>query len=243
MLKMSDATRHHKQAGAEKGDWLKKRLIPLLTLLLVIAITVGIFLVYGRHPERLAELENYVYWGAFLVSLIGNAAVILAAPILPILAAIGVHIQQDTGLVGPIIVGLAGGVGAAIGEMTGYMLGHSGRRIVERVKLYNRLVEWLRRWGVLAIFTLSIVPFFFDLVGIAAGVLRFPIWKFVLACWLGRTILYVGIVLAAAYGWEVFVGGMLITSPISVGVLAALATLALLVLALVIEDWAWKRGW
>jgi membrane protein YqaA with SNARE-associated domain len=202
MLNMSDATQHHKQAGAEKGEWLKKRLIPLLTLLLVIAITVVIFLVYGIHPERLDELKNYAYWGAFLISLIGNSAVILAAPVLPILSAIGVVLYPNTGPIGPIIVGLAGGIAAAIGEMTGYVLGYGGRGIVEKVKLYNRLVEWLRRWGSLAIFILSIVPFFFDLVGIAAGVLRFPLWKFFVFCWLGRTILYVGIVLAAAWGWE-----------------------------------------
>jgi len=195
---MSDATRHHKPAGAEKGDWLKKRLIPLLSLLLVIAITVGIFL----FREKVAELGNYRYLGAFLISVTFNAAVILAAPVLPILSVIGAGLYQDTGLVGPIIVGLVGGVGAAIGEMTGYVLGYSGRGIVGRVKLYNRLVEWLRRWGALAIFILSIVPFFFDLVGIAAGVLRFPLWKFFVLCWLGRTILYVGIVLAAAWGWE-----------------------------------------
>ena len=202
--KMGRIISNDKQAEMGKREWLKKRVIPLLTLLLVIAITVGIFLVYGRHPERLAELKNYAYWGAFLISLIGNAAVILAAPVLPILAAIGAGLYQDTGLVvGPIIVGLAGGVGAAIGEMTGYMLGYSGRGIVERSKMYKRMEGWVRRWGVLAIFILSIVPFFFDLVGIAAGVLRFPLWKFLLACWLGRTILYVGIVLAAAYGWEV----------------------------------------
>jgi len=191
-----------KQAEIVKRDWLKKRVIPLLTLAFVIAITVGIFLIYGCHPERLAELKNYAYWGAFLISLIGNAAVILAAPVLPILSAIGVTLYPDTGPLGSIIVGLAGGVGAGIGEMTGYMLGYSGQGIVQRVNLYNRLVERLRRWGVLAIFILSIVPFFFDLVGIAAGVLRFPLWKFLLACWLGRTILYVGIVLAAAWGWE-----------------------------------------
>ena len=193
---------NNKQAEIGKGEWLKKRVIPLLTLLLVIAITVGIFLVYGRHPERLAELKNYAYWGAFLISLLGNAAVILAAPVLPILATIGVVLYPDTGPVGPIIVGLVSGVGAGIGEMTGYMLGYSGRGIVERVKLYKRLVEWLRRWGAIAIFILSIVPFFFDLVGIAAGALRFPIWKFLLACWLGRTIMYVGVVLATAWGWE-----------------------------------------
>jgi len=184
------------------GYWLKKNFIPILTLLFVIAITVGIYLVFGRHPERLLELKNYAYWGAFLISLIGNATVILPGAVLPILSAIGVVLYPVTGPSGPIIVGLIGGVGAAIGEMTGYMVGYSGRGIVERANLYNRLVEWLRRWGALAIFTLALVPFFFDLAGIAAGVLRFPLWKFILVCWLGRTILYVGIVLAAGWGWE-----------------------------------------
>ena len=184
------------------GYWLKKNFIPILTLLFVIAITVGIYLVFGRHPERLVELKNYAYWGAFLISLIGNATVILPGAVLPILSAIGVVLYPVTGPSGPIIVGLIGGVGAAIGEMTGYMVGYSGRGIVERANLYNRLVEWLRRWGALAIFILALVPFFFDLAGIAAGALRYPLWKFILVCWLGRTILYVGIVLAAGWGWE-----------------------------------------
>jgi membrane protein DedA with SNARE-associated domain len=61
---------------------------------------------------------------------------------------------------------------------------------------------WVRRWGVLAIFILSLVPFFFDLVGIAAGALRFPLWKFWLASWLGRTLNYVIFVLASALGRE-----------------------------------------
>jgi len=185
-----------------KEHWLKKNFIPILMLLFVIAITVGIYLVYGRHPERLLELKNYAYWGAFLISLIGNATVILPGAVLPILSTIGVVLYPVTGPSGPIIVGLVGGIGAAIGEMTGYMVGYSGRGIVERANLYNRLVKWLRRWGTLTIFILSLVPFFFDLAGIAAGALRFPLWKFILACWLGRTILYVGIVLAAGWGWE-----------------------------------------
>jgi len=195
---MSDATHHHKQAGVGKGDWLKKRLIPLLTLLLVIAITVGIFLL----RERVDELGSYGYWGAFLISMTFNAAIILAAPVLPILCAMGIALYPTTGPVGPIIVGLAGGAGAGIGEMTGYMLGYSGRGIVERSQMYKRMEGWVRKWGVLAIFILSLVPFFFDLVGIAAGVLRIPIWKFWLACWLGRTLNYVSFVLASALGWE-----------------------------------------
>ena len=198
---MSQTTDRVKESGASEG-LSKRRLIPILTIILVIAITVGIYLVYGRHPEKLDELKNYAYWGAFLISLVGNGTVILPAAVLPILSTIGIFLYPVTGPVGPIIVGLAGGVGAAIGEITGYMVGYSGRGIAEKSKMYSRVEGWMRKWGTLTIFVLSLVPFFFDLVGIAAGVLRFPLWRFILVCWLGRTLLYVGIVLAAAWGWE-----------------------------------------
>ena len=189
---------HDRQAG-EKGARLRNKIIPLLTLLLVIAITVGIFL----YRERIVELKEYAYLGAFLISLIGNATVILPAPVPLILASLGAILYENAGLVGAIMVGLAGGVGAAIGELTGYMVGYSGRGIAERSKLYSRLVDWVGRWGALAIFIFTVIPFFpFDLAGIAAGVLRLRLWKFMLVCWLGRTILYIGFALAGAWGWE-----------------------------------------
>ncbi len=198
---MSQATDQVKDGGAGGGG-LKRRLIPILTIILVIAITVGIYLVYGRHPERLIELKNYVYWGAFLISLIGNATIILPGAVLLILSEISIVLYPVTGPVGPIFVGLVGGAGAGIGEITGYLVGYSGRGIVKKVKIYDRMVGWVKRWGAIAIFVLSLIPLFFDLVGIAAGALRVPFWKFLLACWLGRTLLYVGVVLAAAWGWE-----------------------------------------
>ena len=187
---------------AEKKNWLKRNCIPVLTLLIIIAISVSIFF-YGRNPEVITELEKYRYLGAFLISLIGNASVLLPGIVLPILTALGIDFYQASGgLVGPIIIGLAGGIGAAIGEIVGYMAGYSGRGIVENKRLYQRLVDWVRRWGAIAIFIFALVPLFFDLVGMAAGVLRFPLWKFILVCWLGRSILYVVFVVFAVLGWE-----------------------------------------
>ncbi len=199
---MSQATDQIKDGGVGGGRWLKGRLIPILTIILVITITIGAYFVYGRHPERLIELKNYVYWGAFLISLIGNATIILPGAVLLILSEISIVLYPVTGPVGPIFVGLVGGAGAGIGEITGYLVGYSGRGIVKKVKIYDRMVGWVKRWGAIAIFVLSLIPLFFDLVGIAAGALRVPFWKFLLACWLGRTLLYVGVVLAAAWGWE-----------------------------------------
>ena len=198
---MSKATDGVKQGGIKRGNWSKRKLIPLLTLLLVIAISVVLFFC-GRNPEIVAELKSYGYLGAFLISLIGNATVLLPGIVLPILSGLGIVLYPVAGLVGPVMVGLAGGAGAAIGEIVGYMAGYSGRGIVENSKLYKRLEEWVRKWGALAIFAFALVPLFFDLVGLAAGVLRFPLWKFVLVCWLGRTLLYVVFVVLAAWGWE-----------------------------------------
>ena len=124
-----------------------------------------------------------------------------------ILASLAAALYQDAGLIGIVGVGLAGGAGAAIGETTGYMVGYSGRGIAQRSRLYARLVAWVGRWGAKAIFVFSLVPFFpFDLAGVAAGILRMPYWKFILVCWLGRTIMFFGVALAGAVGVEAVLG-------------------------------------
>ena len=197
-----DKTVSHNRQAKGKQFRMRNKIIPILTLLVVIGITASIYFVYGRYPERLEEFKNYAYWGAFLISLIGNATIILPGAVLVILANMGIVLYSTTGPMGPIIVGLAGGVGAAIGEITGYIAGYSGRTIAIGQKRYARVQDRLRKWGSMTIFLISIVPFAFDLVGIAAGTLRFPLWKFVVLCGLGRVILYVGLILLAALGWE-----------------------------------------
>ncbi|MFC2059561.1 VTT domain-containing protein [Chloroflexota bacterium] len=189
--------------GQSRGERLKKKAIPVLILLLVVAITIGIYLVYGRHPERLIALEEYVYLGAFLISVIGNGTVILPGAVLLLLGNIGTVLYPTTGLVGPILVGLVGGLGAAIGEITGYMTGYSGRGMIENRRIYRHVEgRMTKKWAAMTIFIFSAVPLVFDFVGIAAGVLRFPFWKFLLLCWLGRTLLYVIAVSLAALGLE-----------------------------------------
>ncbi|MFC1962304.1 DedA family protein [Chloroflexota bacterium] len=185
--------------GEGEGGGLRKRLLPLLGLLLVITITVLLFL-YGRDPARLTVFRNYQYFGAFIISLIGNATILLPGIVLPILSSLGVFCYKTHGIAGLVLVGLVGSTGAAIGEMVGYLAGYSGRAMLANDRRYQRTMTWVRRWGGIAIFVLALVPLFFDLVGIAAGALRFPLWKFVFFCWLGRTVLYVAFITLAALG-------------------------------------------
>ncbi len=177
--------------------WLRKRIIPLAGLILVIAIMAGVLYFNMRCPERIEELKNYGYLGAFIISIVFNATIILPAGNMLIQMALGATVLS------PVLVGLVGGAGAAIGEITGYIAGRSGRGLVAKSQIYGRVEGWVRKWGVLTIFAFSVVPFVFDLVGIAAGALRFPFWKFFAACLMGRIILYVFIVWLASLGYQI----------------------------------------
>ncbi len=193
---MSKITSNNRQVSEDVSGRLRGKLIPLLGLLFVIAITVGIFYFYQQYPNKVDELKGYGYLGAFLISLTLNATVILPTGNVVILSALAAIMPSA------ITVGLAGGIGAAIGEITGYVAGYSGRAIVEKRKMYRQVEARVRRWGGIVIFLFALLPLVFDLAGIAAGVLRFPFWKFFLICWVGRTILYILVALAGAWGWE-----------------------------------------
>jgi uncharacterized membrane protein YdjX (TVP38/TMEM64 family) len=191
--------------GTGKRDWLdfvlKGKVLPRLGLALVVAISVVIGILYyqGRlaNIAELEYIEYYGYPGVFVVSMIWNSTVLVPIPSFPIYFALGAIFH-------PALVGLAGGSGAAVGELTAYMAGRSGRVILQprRLKIYTRVENWLKKWGIIIIFGFNLVPFFpFDLVGIAAGATRFPLWKFYLACLAGRTLSYGFIAWAGSQGW------------------------------------------
>ena len=176
--------------------WLRKRAMPIAGLVLVLGIMAAIFYVKYTHPDIIDELENYGYLGAFVISIIFNATLILPAGNMLIQMTLGAT------MLNPVLLGVVSGGGAAIGEITGYVAGRSGRGLIAKSRMYTQIEEWVRKWGVLTIFVFSIVPVVFDLVGIAAGALRVPFWKFFIACMLGRMVLYVIMISLASQGYE-----------------------------------------
>jgi membrane protein YqaA with SNARE-associated domain len=111
------------------------------------------------------------------------------------------------GIFNPLGVALAAGSGSAIGELSGYLAGYSGQIVLENVRIYQRIVSWMtdhRPLAFLMIFILAAVPNpFFDLAGIAAGALRFPIGHFLLWVWLGKLVKMLLFAYAGYYslGW------------------------------------------
>ena len=146
--------------------------------------------------DRLQELEQYGYAAVFLVGLVSNATIVLPVPGLAVSSVMG-------GVFNPWIVGLVGGLGQALGELTGYMAGYSGQTLVDGNPTYNRLTRWMQRYGTWTIFVLALIPNpVFDLGGMAAGTLRFPVFKFLLACTAGKVIKNMIFALAGYYGIE-----------------------------------------
>jgi uncharacterized membrane protein YdjX (TVP38/TMEM64 family) len=148
----------------------------VLVLILVIALTILLFV----FRKEVKHLGIYGYPGIFIISIIANATIIIPIPGILITTAMGAVFN-------PLGVALAAGAGSAIGELTGYLAGFGGQVIIEKKDWYERVMNWMKKYGDVTIFTLSLIPNpLFDLAGMAAGTLKLPVWRFLLACFLGK---------------------------------------------------------
>lgn len=162
-----------------KSALRNKRLPQVLALLLAVGITLALVLV----PVDWERLKNLGYLGVFLIMLLSSGSMVLPVPGLAAVFAGGL-LQLN-----PILLGIAGGLGSALGELTGYMAGYGGRAIVEDSRRYAQVEGWMRRYGLPTIFVLSLIPNpLFDIAGFAAGALRVPLWRFLAACAAGKII-------------------------------------------------------
>jgi membrane protein DedA with SNARE-associated domain len=164
-------------------------ILRILALFAVVAITVYIFSI----RDRVEQFAAFGYPGIFLIALLANATVLLPAPGVAVIYAMGA-------IFNPLGVGLAAGTGGAIGELSGYLAGFSGQAVVERMDAYNRIKPWVDRYGGWAIMVLSAIPNpFFDIAGIAAGIAKMPIQTFLLFTWIGQLIKMTLFALAGHY--------------------------------------------
>ena len=179
--------------------WLKKRIIPILAVLLAVAITIVLFI----YRDSISGFGDYGYLGAFLVGLISCATIILPVPGIVVLFALGADPNLN-----PVLVGIVGATGGIIGEMTGFMAGYGGRKIINKKgRMYTLVERWMEKWWGWAIFAFSAAPLpLLDIAGVVAGAIGYPLWKFLLIAWPGKVIKYIVLVLAGAWGWETVLG-------------------------------------
>jgi membrane protein DedA with SNARE-associated domain len=164
-------------------------ILRILALFGVVALTVFI----SSMRDRVEQFASFGYPGIFLIALLANATILLPAPGVAIIYAMGA-------IFNPLLVGLAAGTGGAIGELSGYLAGFSGQAVVERTDVYNRVKPWIDKYGGWAILVLSATPNpFFDIAGIAAGIAKMPVHVFLLFTWIGQLIKMTLFALAGHY--------------------------------------------
>jgi uncharacterized membrane protein YdjX (TVP38/TMEM64 family) len=156
------------------------------TLALVV-LAFGVMVWLTSDPVRREAVEELVKSPIGLLVLFGLAALSTATLILP---APGLALTAIAGAAGdPIVVGIVAGLGQAVGELTGFAAGWSGRSLLPDNVASRRLSEWLGRRGMLVIFVLALIPNpVFDVAGIAAGVLRMPVLRYLGAAAAGKVI-------------------------------------------------------
>jgi len=167
---------------------------PLAWRILALVVALGITVLVFLQRERIAQFSSYSYLGLFVISVVGNATVLLPVPSLAATFVAG-------GIFNPLLSGIVSGAGMAIGEFSGYLAGYGGMAVVEgrnKARL-QQLESWMRRHGFLTLTVLAAIPNpIFDMAGIAAGMSHYPIGHFLLACFLGKTIKAVAFAFAGA---------------------------------------------
>jgi len=170
---------HDVKRGSPKAAYILGIIGVVATLFMAVAV------VY--FWEFVRTLEGYGYVGAFLISILGGATIIVPVPMLAVVFALG-------GVLTPYWVGLAAGLGETLGALIIYMTGHGAGTALfsSNGKLqgaYLRIMKLMEQRGSLTLFLLSAIlnPFFYP-AALAAGASRFGMRKYFLICFAGKTI-------------------------------------------------------
>jgi membrane protein DedA with SNARE-associated domain len=130
-------------------------------------------------------LENFAnqfgYFGIFLISLIGSLSIFFPIPYTVVIFTLGQTLE-------PVLIAVAAGVGSAVGEFSGYLLGWGGRKVIS--ERYKRKMEFLvkvfDRYGSIAIFLFALTPLPDDLLFIPLGVMRYKIIRMFIPALAGK---------------------------------------------------------
>ncbi len=171
------------------------KLVSLLLIIGIILLTILIFV----FRDQMRQLENFGYLGIFLISIAANATVIIPVPGLAITTTMGAVFN-------PVGVAVAAGLGAAIGELTGYAVGRTGSSLISNKNFYLRLLDWMRvhpKWSFTVIIVMAFVPNpLMDVTGMVCGALGIPAWKYLLGCAIGKTLKMLVFAYAGHYSWR-----------------------------------------
>ena len=154
----------------------------ILGMVAGVAVLGGLSAAFVLFPIDWDAIGRWGYLGVGAVVFVATASIALPIPYLLIVARAGTFLD-------PVGIALVAGAAGMLGELTGYLIGISGSRIVPHGRWYERARGWICTYGFWCIAFFACVPNpFFDAIGLAAGTLRFSWWQFALSCFLGKAV-------------------------------------------------------
>jgi len=148
-------------------DWRYKA---QLTVAFGLAIIVATYLLRGQ----IMALGHWGYLGAFVVNAISNATIILPAPGGAIIAIMAEGFN-------PLLIGVAAGLGGALGGATAYLAGVINGRAARRRRWFPWFQRVMGRFGGLIIFSFALIPILpGDFASLIAGAVRYPFPRYLL---------------------------------------------------------------
>ncbi|MGD0780829.1 MAG: VTT domain-containing protein [Dehalococcoidales bacterium] len=165
----------------------------VITILMAVAIII--------YKDEVRDLQNYGYFGAFFISLLGGATVIVPVPMLAIVFALGGVMPY------PWLVAIFAALGEVVGAMTIYATGRGAGHAISQSKhtrvqkYYDKLLNLIRKRGTitLLIVTSIVNPFFYP-AAFAAGALKFGLKKYIPIILVGKLIKSFTVVYAGYFG-------------------------------------------
>jgi len=186
-----------------------RKTLKFLAFVTFFAVLLALPLVLGQSAQDL--MQNLVtfclaiagppglHLGVFLISIFGNFTVIFPVPYILVLLVIAS--RPDFTFMDGLVMGLVAGLGAAIGETSAWLLGRSQTEALEDSATGRRILKVKdqieRGYGGLLVFFYAATPLPDDVLLIALGATRYPLWKAIIACFLGKVILCLAVALGA----------------------------------------------
>lgn len=175
----------------------------------------------------LREMDPRVrYGGIAAVSFLGASSIIIPIPYTVLLFWLGSTGEQNL-----VLLAVAAGAGAALGELVGYLIGYGVQPFVgderkRKFKALLRLVEH-RNLTLVVIFLFALTPLPDDLLFVPLGLVRFSLWKALLPAFLGKTVMSFIIAYSGSLYIELFpdAGGSLLVMVITTAALFAVLIL------------------
>lgn len=166
--------------------------IELLILVTIVIVVASLLFVPGE-----VNLGNWGYSGAFVINALSTATLLLPAPGIALILSMANELN-------PLGLGVASGLGGAIGSLTAYWAGAQGRQALEGKRFYKFMLSYMERFGGAALFlfsALAILPG--DIASVVAGATKYPLKRYMLYVGAGNVVKMVLIlyIMTKYFGW------------------------------------------